>query len=229
MTPSPGPRPASHLAVFGVTQSGKTLWLRRVLAQKPRWIALDLDDEYGPAAAVAGEPHLSGVQVVRGVDRLAEAIRARAGSRPDRWRISYRATGPDAYLAGLRAMWSLHRHLELRTTLVVVEEAHRLLEGHNLPHAYRQLLFRGLKRRLVAVTVSQNVQQVPAQVRQMTDRQVYFRIVGRVPRDVRDNLGDQADRLADLEPLTPAYQARRGVHYVFHPAHLDDRAEIENL
>jgi adenosyl cobinamide kinase/adenosyl cobinamide phosphate guanylyltransferase len=206
-----------------VTQSGKTLELQRRLRDKPRWIVLDYDwdrDRYDEL------PH---VRIARGVEELTDEIRRRARERPETWRVSYRASKPGEYLAAVDAMWALHRALDLETTLLVVEEAHRLLEEHQLPTAAKRIIFQGLKRRLVLVTVSQNVQQVPAQVRHNTDRQVFFRQIGRLPQDVRQNLGDQVDLVRSLEPLTPAHEARRGVHYVFHPEHLDDREQWRQL
>ncbi|MFW6193882.1 MAG: hypothetical protein ACOC83_10390 [Gemmatimonadota bacterium] len=216
-------RPSSHWAYWGVTQSGKTLELQRRLRTKPRWIVLDYDwdrDRYDA---------LPNVRTARGVGELTAEIRRRAQKRPDTWRVSYRASRPGEYLAAVDAMWALHRTLDLETTLLVVEEAHRLLEEHQLPEAAKRVIFQGLKRRLVLVTVSQNVQQVPAQVRHNTDRQVYFRQIGRLPADVRQNLGDSVERVRHLEPLTPAHEARRGVHYVFHPNHLDDREQWRQI
>lgn len=218
-----GDRPTAHWGFFGVTQSGKTLELQRRLRDKPRWVVLDYDwdrDRYD---------ELPGVRVVRGVGELVDEARRRASDRPSSWRISYRASSPEEYRAAIRVLWALHSRLELDTTLLVVEEAHILLQERKLPDAVKRVLFRGLKRRLVMTTVSQNVQQVPAQIRHNTDRVLFFRQVGRLPADVRKNLGDQVDDVRRLEPLTPAYEARRGVHYVFHPEHLDDREQWRQI
>lgn len=216
-------RPSSHWGYFGVTQSGKTLELQRRLRDKPRWLVVDYDwdvDRYD---------EIPRVRTVRGVGELADEIRRRAATRPSTWRVSYRASSADEYMAAVPALWALHRRLDLETTLLVVEEAHRLLRERKLPTAVRRVLFQGLKRRLVMVTVSQNVQQVPSQIRHNTDRVLFFRQVGRLPADVRQNLGDQVDAVRRLEPLRPAFEARRGVHYVFHPEHLDDRSQWRQL
>jgi hypothetical protein len=195
--------------------------VRRRLSRTPRWLALDPEGDYDDLPGVTtcrafagghGEP---GPYVVDQVKRFA---------REEEVRLSLVTDRPADHLAAADALFKvMDLKPEARTVALVVEEAWKLLEGQKLPPEFRRVYYSGNKRGVWAVTVTQDLAQVPKNVRRASKERIFFRVLGGVPDDVAKQMTDEAlEKMPTLEVLErDGPEAVKGTHFVTYPADLD--------
>lgn len=222
-------RASEHILYSGATQVGKTTAVRRRLSRAPRWIALDPEGEYDDLPGVTvcrawneghGEP---GPYARDQVTRLAQP-----GAEV---RIALTADRPADHLACAAALFAVHDTHDVEPTALVMEEAWKLARGQSLPPELARIYFSSLKRGIFGVTVTQNVQQVPKQIRQSSRARIFFRLDADPPQGVARRIRDEdLEALGELRTLerNGDEEATRHVpdreppgHYVTDPPELD--------
>lgn len=206
-----------HFVIAGTTRSGKTTWLKRQLRETPAFLVLDVDEHY---------TDLPYTERVETAVQVRDQLRTRLAGRRQHNRMALVADDPEEHRKAVALLYAFHRHVgdRVEPTALVMDEAKLFkMWGSDqvLPQAYGDVLFSGAKRGLMSAVAALNLQQIPSQVRHLSDRQLLLRLPGPLPPDVRRKFGGRADQVPNLEPLKPGVEPVEGTHYLFHPEGLD--------
>lgn len=218
-------RARDHLLFTGKPQAGKTTLVRQLLAGTPRWVALDPEGDYADLPGVVEAPAwapLGGDGDGPDAPTYAREEIRRLADPDAEVRLSLTADRPADHLALAAALFRLQDAYELPTVCLVMEEAWQIAPGQHLPRELKRIFFAGTKRGIWAAVVTQNAQQIPKQIRQAAGSRIYLRLVADPPADMARQLPDDAaDRLPELEILTPEDTPEKGRHYLTDPPGLE--------
>lgn len=158
----------AHAGVFGVTRSGKSSWLKAQLLKVPRFVVLDVEQEYwhGHGKGGPAREEMTCSELTEHWRKLLEPTLSLAVVPDD-----------DTPKEAARAFNALAEMARLSRLPVVVVAEETGTYGQQCEEALRTLSTRGAKRQLQLVVVSQRPALVPKTVRSQLAQLVCFRTI----------------------------------------------------
>lgn len=206
--------------ISGLPQSGKTTLTLKLLEDTPRFVILDLQDDYSGLGSVATS-----------FEEASLLIRERA-FEPE-LKVVLLADDPLHHLGLVEYIWELWTTESVRPVVLVMDEARRWsnlpdrvtdvypTSRKRIPEPLSRVYTAGLKNGVGTLTIMQFPQQVDTEVRNAADFRIAFRHTGNLTQDMRMSFGGREDELATLETLTPKDTPAKGRHFLTYPPDLD--------
>lgn len=203
-----------HGLVTGTTGSGKSTFVRELLRDLPRWIAIDPQGDYQDTA----DRHTDHLP------QLAEWLIAHRSA--SRFRVSFGASEDHEAAAALSMLWAAYELEPSRPPplLVVVDEAHLWTDPRRMMPELGRLVRAGRKWGLALLSITPRDVDIHRDLRVLAAVKVAFRQDGGFSDDFAKSWF--AGRLEEVTQLAPLDWPRErspsaGRHYLTSPRDLD--------